>query len=98
SAHQPPARQLADEPRDAPRGKHQPDVRLIPLLRGEIDGEEGTKPRLYIGHEKGEPIEAALARSRSGSHYLGSLGTRPRRVGLSPGRPRLFRAAKRKSL
>ena len=98
NVHQPAARQLADEPRDAAGGKHQPDVGLVPLLRGEIDGQERTKPGLDIGHEEGEPIEAALARSGSGSHYLGSLGVRPRRVSSSPGPAAPSGAAERDSL
>ena len=48
-------------------GKHEPDVCLVPLLRGEIDSNKRAEAGLDIGNTEDEPIQTTqgpLGRSR----------------------------------
>jgi hypothetical protein len=60
-------------PRDlagqADQGSNRQDetyIDLSPFLRGQIDGDEGSKPCLHIRNEEDEPVETAVARVRRG--------------------------------
>src|SRR4029077_15642154 len=60
--------QLTDEADEAADGEDQPDIGLVPFPGGEIDREEGTKARLDVGHEEGEPVETAFTPAQGGLH------------------------------
>jgi hypothetical protein len=60
---QPTAGHLAQKASEAADGQDEPDIDLRPFLGREVDRQEGAEPRLDVGNEEGEPIEAAQARS-----------------------------------
>src|SRR5581483_10051460 len=55
------ARHLPDQPDDAADRQHQADLRLRPLLRGQIHRDERAKTGLHVGEEENEPVEPAQA-------------------------------------
>ena len=72
STSQPPGSWLT-RPGDTSDRQHQADIGLVPLLRGEIDRQERPEPRLHVGNEEREPIEAPLTLPGRGLHGCGSL-------------------------
>jgi hypothetical protein len=52
---------LASQGDKAARGQDQPDVKLRPLMRGQIDSNERTKTGLNVRKEEGEPVKTARA-------------------------------------
>jgi hypothetical protein len=55
---------LAGERHEPAGGQNQPDIKLGPSVRGQIDRNERTETGLDVGEKKGEPVEAARASSR----------------------------------
>ena len=53
------------------RGQDQPDIELRPLMRGQIDRDERTKPGLNVRKEEGEPVKTARTRLRRRTRCCG---------------------------
>ena len=62
--HESAAWNLTDQRHKSANGQHKTDVALAPTLRRQIHGDKGSEPRLNIGQEEVEPIEAAHAAAR----------------------------------
>ena len=55
---EPACRRLGEDPCDAADGKSEPNALFVPLVAGEVDREERPDPRLDVGEQKIQRIEA----------------------------------------